>query len=276
MALVAIPSGKKGPSETGWNLPENTITSADRAAFLTGNVGLAHAYCKPNPTAALDIDDIGLAEVWLGERGVDLNELLDAENAVQIISGKVGRAKLLYHLPAGTPPVETIQIKDGDSGKMILEFRCASSNGLTVQDVLPPSIHPETGAPYMWGGKGHWCDLPENPVMLMEIWQAEIQAKLFGRPRPNGAARRSTAVDDTPRQRAILADCSYDIYRNIVWALLSFGWHDAEELVRQWCMTAPSRFNDGNFNCIAGSYSETRTPTRGTIIHHARKGGWNG
>ena len=35
----------------------------------------------------------------------------------------------------------------------VLEFRCGTADGLTVQDVLPPSMHPDTGMPYRWGGK---------------------------------------------------------------------------------------------------------------------------
>jgi hypothetical protein len=52
------------------------------------------------------------AERWLAARGIDVNALLEAEDAVQIISGKAGRAKLLYRLPSGIAPIETLTIKD--------------------------------------------------------------------------------------------------------------------------------------------------------------------
>jgi hypothetical protein len=54
-------------------------------------------------------------------------------------------------------------------GKSMLEFRCASSDGLTVQDVIPPSIHP-SGTQYQWGGKGSILDIPTIPKCLLDIW----------------------------------------------------------------------------------------------------------
>lgn len=112
LALVPISSGRKGPTDKGWNLRENVITDPEQASGLTGNVGLAHAYCLPVPTMALDLDDMARAERWLAARGIDVNALLEAEDAVQIISGKAGRAKLLYRLPSGIAPIETLTIKD--------------------------------------------------------------------------------------------------------------------------------------------------------------------
>mgnify|MGYP000695436838 CR=1 FL=1 len=43
--------------------------------------------------------------------------------------------------------------------KTALEFRCATVEGKTVQDVLPGSVHP-SGTTYQWGGKGNWQSLP--------------------------------------------------------------------------------------------------------------------
>lgn len=98
-ALVPIPRGEKGPKGKGWNDRENAITDAKRATAIQGNVGLAHLYCSPHITAALDIDDYTLASTYLANRGIDLQALLDAPDAVQITSGRQNRAKLLYRLP---------------------------------------------------------------------------------------------------------------------------------------------------------------------------------
>jgi putative DNA primase/helicase len=112
MALVAIPKGKKGPATKGWNEVANAITTPEIAAELTGNIGLLHAYCSPFPTMALDLDDMGRASAWLAARGIDVGELLDADDAVQIVSGRIGRAKLLYRLPSGMNPIESLTIKE--------------------------------------------------------------------------------------------------------------------------------------------------------------------
>lgn len=289
-ALTSMLEGQKGPIAKGWNKRENVITDPAIAVGLTGNVGLAHAYCSPTPTMALDIDDLPKAREWLVTHGVDLDALLEADDAVQIVSGREGRAKLLYTLPSGCAPRESISIKetvliDGEERQVtVIEFRCATRDGLTVQDVLPPSIHPDTGKPYRWGGKGDWRAIPEIPDPLLEVWQQELAARETGHNRRKSRLSLFKGVDDTPRQRAVVAemlghvsaDCSYERYRNIVWAILSLGWKDAEDLAEQWCLTAPHRFEDIDFYNVVNSHDPSRTPTMGTLYHHAREGGWHG
>lgn len=162
LALVPIPLGSKGPTAKGWNLRENAIRTEDGAARLNGqcNIGLAHAYCEPSPTCAIDLDNISMARPWFAERGVDIEALLDAPDAVRIESGRLGRSKLLYRAPRALPTH-----KIGEGG---VEFRCASREGLTVQDVLPPSVHPDTGLPYrLIGDIGN---IPPLPDALLSIW----------------------------------------------------------------------------------------------------------
>lgn len=282
LALVPIPMGKKGPNAKGWNTHENAITNPDQAAALRGNIGLAHAYSTP-PTMALDIDDMPRAQAWLADRGIDLDLLLDADDAVQIVSGREGRAKLIYRLPEGVDPIPLFTLKalkaDGEE-LMVLELRCATLGGLTVQDVLPPSVHPATGKPYEWGGRGHWHNIPTIPESLEELWLNELEKKAAEKALLN----RAKQVEDTPRQRALVkdmlnhvsADCSYELYRDIVWAIQSLSWDDSEALAEQWCMTAPDRFEEDNFWTVINSHDPSRSPTIGTIYHYAREGGWNG
>jgi hypothetical protein len=170
-ALVPIPLGEKGPKGKGWNTRENAIRDSEGALQIDGNVGLAHLYCSPSPTAALDIDDFFLASTYLSRHGIDLQLLLDAPDAVQILSGRRNRAKLLYRLPSYSKPMETRQISDPISKDMVLELRSASSKGKTVQDLLPPSIHPETGIEYKWAGKGDWRNIPLIPEALLNLWE---------------------------------------------------------------------------------------------------------
>lgn len=197
MALVPIPPRMKSPLLQGWNKPENVITRIDAAADLVGNIGLAHAYCSPSPTMVLDIDDLTKARAWLAERGIDLDALLDADDGVRISSGRPGREKLLFRLQAGVSPIPTKQITDPETGEMVLEFRCATANGLTVQDVLPPSIHPETGQPYKWGGKGSYKAIPEIPPALLEVWRALLKT-VASRSSANGGAVSDSSVIELP------------------------------------------------------------------------------
>jgi len=159
-SLCAIAKGSKGPKSKGWQnkpLAQNMIGDH--------GLGLIHAL---SGTCAIDLDDLHAAEAYLGARGIELRELLADDNAVQIISGRPNRAKLLYRLPEGMKPPVTKQIKS--NGAMIVEFRCAASDSDGCQDVLPPTIHPKTGAEYQWGGAGDFTKLPVLPDALLNAW----------------------------------------------------------------------------------------------------------
>ncbi|MGH8114875.1 MAG: AAA family ATPase, partial [Rhodanobacteraceae bacterium] len=191
--LVPVRPGVKGPREREWNTREKCWSRPEQVPdSYSGNIGLAHAYSH---TAALDIDDMGKAEPALRTAGIDLQALLAAADAVHIRSGREGRDKLLYRLPVGVEPLATVNRNgDGDG----YELRCAAGNGNTVQDVLPPSIHPDTGKPYQW--QGNWRALPELPAALLALWRqhgAETRTrKPKGEPVPGSdtAANRDRAV----------------------------------------------------------------------------------
>ena len=168
----------------------------------------------------------------------------------------------------------------------VLEFRCGTVDGLTMQDVLPQSIHPDTGMPYRWGGKGDWRAIPEISAALLAAWQQELVARQASRTQRKDRQCSLSRVEDTPRQRArvadmlshISADCGYELYRDMVWAILSLGWHDGEDIAEAWCLTASEEFEEDDFWNVVNSYDPNRypAPTIGTIIFHARAGGWNG
>lgn len=280
IALVPIPFGQKGPTSKGWNEKSNVITDITDQALLNGlNIGIAHAYCTPNPTCSIDLDDYKASKVWLADKGVNLDSLLFAPDAVVIHSGKRNSLKLLYSLPAGMLPKPSKSVKSS-SNTMMIEFRCASADGFTVQDVLPPSMHP-SGTHYKFVGAGSILALPMIPISLIDIWNELINAN-----KPTKKARLTRSVkQETPHEvakvivmlRHISADCTYDIYRDVVWAILSTGWVCAEELAKEWCETAPSLFNETSFWSVVNSYSPNipNPITLGTIYHLARAGGWN-
>jgi predicted P-loop ATPase len=147
----------------GWQERGRCIADPDVAIFIDGNVGLAHAY---SGTVCLDIDDLEKACTWFAERGIELIDWLEAIDAVQITSGRAGRAKLLYRGPV----LPTFNLKPYG-----FELRCGNNRGTTMQDVLPPSIHPDTGKPYEWAGFGDWRHIPEIPPELLAIWQGMVK-----------------------------------------------------------------------------------------------------
>lgn len=174
--LVAIAPGTKGPKQSGWNAAGFPFNENAMGA------GLRHA---ESGTCSIDIDHYDHAVKWLAEAGIDLEALLADPDSVQISSGRPGRGKLIYRLDTPLPSFKraAYTVPDpADSAKLktyhALEFRCAASNGLTVQDVLPPTIHPETGHPYtfVYGDPilGHWSQLPPLPAVLEALWRAQM------------------------------------------------------------------------------------------------------
>jgi hypothetical protein len=180
LALCEFDPGTKGPSGArakDWNKRERAITDPQRVnGMLQG--GLLHAY---SATCSIDVDNLAEARTFLAAHGVDLDALLTARDAVMISSGRQNRAKLIYRLATPLPSkklgrYETTDIITGEPKKFhALELRCATRAGLSVQDCLPPSIHPDTGKPYTWAYgnslTGSWRNLPELPAALLALWQ---------------------------------------------------------------------------------------------------------
>jgi hypothetical protein len=279
LALVPVPVGKKGPLVKGWNLRENVVTTVEELHKLKNkNIGLAHAYCTPSVTCAIDIDNYKEARKWLLAQHVDLKALLLGKEAVVIWSGKKNSLKLLYHLPMTKGALPSKQIKSEDHS-MMLEFRCASESGKTVQDLIPGSQH-SSGSTYAWMGEGDPLNIPPIPDRLLVLWLDLIEDG-----NNKDSAKAYTQCLESPRQVArvkellsyIEADCDYFRWRDIVWAVLSTSWQSAPELVRQWSMSAPERYDEGSFAVLLNSYNPDIEGglSLGTVYHHARLGGFN-
>ena len=165
--LVTIPAGSKGPTSFGWQQPEKALSDPDAARLYyeqnpNHNVGLLHG---ASGTCAVDIDHVENTKLIFEELGIDFSELM--QSAPQII-GRENRGKLIFKAP---PDLITHKISwpvEGDPRKteVVFELRAGS-----VQDVLPPSIHPDTGRPYEWAGRSIWDGLPELPPQLLTLWQ---------------------------------------------------------------------------------------------------------
>lgn len=218
--LCNIPPGNKGPvgaSAVGWQKKARAITDPNMGPAMAG-AGLLHAW---SGTAALDIDKFDVAETWLAERGIDLKALLTARNCVQISSGREGRYKLLYLLPTPLASKKLAPYKalspttNKEQTYHAFELRCANADGESVQDVLPPTIHPQTGRPYQWvyGDEltGDWRNPPLIPDSLLGIWRETLQvahSNTVGPTAPSGAEHSEIT--------ALLAqqdpDCDYDTW----------------------------------------------------------------
>lgn len=163
--LVPLEPGQKLPRTPDWQ--KNPVAGFEELsdAFAAGRgIGLHHA---ASGTAVLDVDDLELARRALRAVSIDLDDLLSAPGLKINTSRSV---KPLYRLPDGANlKRHALTWKDSDGrAHTVFELR----SGLT-QDVLPPTVHPNTGQPYTWLPAPPLSreDIPELPGTLLTLWQ---------------------------------------------------------------------------------------------------------
>ena len=273
-SLVPIPPGSKGPRTTGWN--QRTAALKSSADLPPGfGIGLAHAY---SGTMALDIDDWETACSMLMLAGIDLQGLYDAPDAVVIDSGRPGHGKLIYSMPFGlTLATKRVSLESST----IYEMRCATADDLTVQDVLPPSIHPQTQQPYRWAGRGHWSRLPMLPMPLLDLWQS-----LLTEPERTAEPTSEPGGMDWPMVRSALDAIPPDTDRN-EWVNVGMAIHHGAvktnevetgyQVWHEWSAKGLTKY-PGERAVAAqwGSFkvSKSSVVTLGTLWHTAKRYGW--
>lgn len=168
--IVPVDPGKKFPTTDDWgnNLLEDSESAKRFYSNNTNwNAGIslgASGFCS------LDIDCLASFSVILEEFGVPLTEL-DSFPAIQ---GASKGKRLLFKVPEGMAlPYTKLNwpTKDNEKKKYtVFELR-AATDGKQRQDILPPSIHPDTKQPYKWLSQPvtPW---PTPPDWLIAIWTA--------------------------------------------------------------------------------------------------------
>lgn len=167
-SLVAIPAGSKAPKGMGWQQPERAINTPEAArsyydANPTHNMGLLHS---ASGTVALDIDNVANTKLIFSELGLDYEAIM--AKAPRII-GRRDRGKALFKAPHASLTRRALSwpMKDDPrKTEVVFELRAGS-----VQDVLPPSIHPETGNAYTWAGPSPLDGLPDLPEPIRVMWE---------------------------------------------------------------------------------------------------------
>lgn len=281
MQLVAIPPFSKGPRTPGWNLRSAVL--ADHTHLTPGwNIGLAHAY---SGTMAVDIDVWDRAAAELAMNGIVLQQLYDAPDAVTIDSGRAGHGKLIYRMPFGLalPSHKWMDTRTGADGQPerynYLDFRCGTANGLTVQDVLPPSIHPDTGRPYQWAGAGHWTRLPVIPDTLLALWTRELRRATERSTSDGPVSAEWDEIKDA--MRFISPDCSREEWVTVGMALHFVGTVNndmatAATLWDQWSQPSPKYPGARDMETQWRSFrTDKATQVKlGSLFHLAARGGW--
>lgn len=168
--LCSIPRGTKGPTADGWNTAAHWLTTEAQVRAVAerhpaNGWGLVHA---PSNTCCIDVDHAEHFRTCLAEYGLDPDTLF--AGAPRII-GRDGRDKALFSVPEGVT-LKTHKLvwpprAPGEKPTTIFELRAGA-----VQDVLPPTIHPDTGQPYRWRDGEPQCAPPVLPPELQAMWQA--------------------------------------------------------------------------------------------------------
>lgn len=154
---LCLVNGKR-PFQDDWE----TKPVTDFELFSKWGIGLIHGL---SGTCALDVDDIEKTRIALKAVDIDLDVLMS--ESVRLESGRPNRTKLIFLAPdfeikrhALNWPSEADQKKK----EVVFELR-----GGNTQDVLPPSIHPDTQQPYYW--VGDWTKITPLPPQLANLWQ---------------------------------------------------------------------------------------------------------
>lgn len=166
---IAPEAKKPHPELSGWQARPLSDELVGRYVRQGCGLGAVHGW---SGTGTLDLDTRKeLAAVALGAVGVDLDALLSAPGPMTV-GNPAKPPKPWYRTPDGYNLTRRVLNwpKQGDptSRVVVLELRAGA-----VQDVLPPTGHPDTGKPYRWTDVPRRReDLPLVPGPLLGLWLA--------------------------------------------------------------------------------------------------------
>ena len=76
----------------------------------------------------------------------------------------------------------------------------------------------------------------------------------------------------------VSADCSYEVWRDCIWALLSTGWNCAAKLAMDWSSQSAQHWKHGDgekaLQNLLASFDSEKTVTLGTLFYHALQNGY--
>lgn len=160
--LTPIPLKTKAPKKPGWNTPAGWVDSKQKAEVDFSRPANMGVILGPSKLCILDVDSVKNTRLVFEEYGFDYDILL--AKAPRIRGAKQDRDKAVFKYPEGYK-LEFHKLIWGSSPKetTVFELRCGN-----VQDVLPPSIHPE-GHAYEWV-KDPFSGIPDLPRELLNLW----------------------------------------------------------------------------------------------------------
>ncbi|MCE1017270.1 bifunctional DNA primase/polymerase [Pseudomonas alloputida] len=240
LALVPIDPGQKAPKGNGWNKPGGYITDAAQAeAFWSKNpkhnMGVV---LGPSGVCSLDVDHVEYCrDVMRDILGIDLDQLA---MTYPTLVGNPARFRVMFKMPEGLEfnrhslswpnpldpdgskhklataalkqardtgdkaQIEAMQARQKEFAPVtVFELRAGA-----VQDVLPPSIHPDTGQPYTWRNppKDGLLELPSDLVKTWQHWEIFKRTAQEACPWTPAAPKLPTKVKKVSPPRADASD----------------------------------------------------------------------
>lgn len=155
-----VPLRGKVPIGEAWNDDKNLIGTVRAArGYCHANIGVC---LEPSGLVSLDADDAEGARLVLAAEGLNLDALIAVTPTI------IGRApRLEFKAPEvklGRKAIVWPPRAEGEKPVTVLELRAGR-----VQDVLPPSIHPDTHRPYRWLTPPR-DGFPPLPESLLRLW----------------------------------------------------------------------------------------------------------
>lgn len=200
MHIVPLEPGMKFPRAKDWG--ENCLTTPEDArSFYEKNPtwGMGAAL-GPSRLASIDIDNMPMFKIICECLGIDLDALINENPTIKgrgyRVTFRVPDGQVLpYHKiswpskndPTGDKHRAAMRAAAdakaaGDTSResriravarrwaSSCVFEMRSAEGQQRQDVLPPTVHPETGQPYTWVTQPR-AEWPEPPKWLLALWQ---------------------------------------------------------------------------------------------------------
>lgn len=168
-ALVPIPPGSKGPRTRDWPNQAITDPAAARAIWNRRPDHGMGVVLGRSGLVSLDVDAVEHARTVLAEFGIDLDALATAAPTIQ---GHPDRFRVMFRAPVGVELSRRALAwpRQSPDGKPTTVFELRAGD---VQDVLPPTVHPGTNAPYAWL-RAPWDlgGIPPLPPDLLELWRS--------------------------------------------------------------------------------------------------------
>lgn len=162
--LCKLRPKSKAPMLANWT---TQVIGSDTAGtvFSTDLYGMGIVH-QESGTGAFDVDSMEWARVAFADFGIPIDDLLQGYPR---IAGREGRDKIIFRLPPGLATQKLVWPAPSSDGKPITVFELRANGG---QDVLPPSIHPDTGRPYEWRVSpfDFQDGVPMAPAILIALW----------------------------------------------------------------------------------------------------------